>query len=91
MQLMHSSNVKTYCAYHDIYFLFEAGLVSEEFPDQLIIALDPEVASIYCRRLKQHQTLPEVPRYANWMGYPPGCMNKDPAVDDHVEGRTRYI
>uniref|UniRef100_A0A672S3M7 Heat shock protein 12A n=3 Tax=Sinocyclocheilus grahami TaxID=75366 RepID=A0A672S3M7_SINGR len=32
-----------------------AGLVSRENPDQLIIALEPEAASIYCRKLRLHQ------------------------------------
>ncbi|KAL0169316.1 hypothetical protein M9458_033912, partial [Cirrhinus mrigala] len=32
-----------------------AGLVSRDNPDQLIIALEPEAASIYCRKLRLHQ------------------------------------
>ncbi|KAJ8317487.1 hypothetical protein KUTeg_005391 [Tegillarca granosa] len=38
---------------------YEAGLISPEFPEQLVIALEPEVASIYCRKLKMHQLVPE--------------------------------
>uniref|UniRef100_A0A673ID40 Heat shock 70 kDa protein 12A n=1 Tax=Sinocyclocheilus rhinocerous TaxID=307959 RepID=A0A673ID40_9TELE len=34
---------------------YKAGLVSRENPDQLIIALEPEAASIYCRKLRLHQ------------------------------------
>ncbi|XP_056623863.1 heat shock 70 kDa protein 12A isoform X3 [Triplophysa dalaica] len=34
---------------------YKAGLVSRESPDQLIIALEPEAASIYCRKLRLHQ------------------------------------
>ncbi|KAI2654284.1 Heat shock 70 kDa protein 12A [Labeo rohita] len=33
----------------------KAGLVSRDNPDQLIIALEPEAASIYCRKLRLHQ------------------------------------
>lgn len=40
-------------------FTFQAGLISPEFPEQLVIALEPEVASIYCRKLKMHQLVPE--------------------------------
>ncbi|KAJ3604316.1 hypothetical protein NHX12_029057 [Muraenolepis orangiensis] len=32
-----------------------AGLVSPESPEQLLIALEPEAASIYCRKLRLHQ------------------------------------
>ncbi|XP_061109206.1 heat shock 70 kDa protein 12B [Conger conger] len=34
-----------------------AGLVSAEAPDQLLIALEPEAASIYCRKLRLHQVV----------------------------------
>lgn len=40
----------------------KAGIASEEFPDQLLIALEPEAASIYCRKLRMHQLVPESPR-----------------------------
>lgn len=33
----------------------QAALASREDPDQLIIALEPEAASIYCRKLRLHQ------------------------------------
>lgn len=35
----------------------QAGLVSRDNPDQLIIALEPEAASIYCRKLRLHQMI----------------------------------
>lgn len=35
----------------------QAGLVSPENPEQLLIALEPEAASIYCRKLRLHQLL----------------------------------
>nr|XP_015199351.1 PREDICTED: heat shock 70 kDa protein 12B [Lepisosteus oculatus] len=34
-----------------------AGLVSPEAPEQLLIALEPEAASIYCRKLRLHQVI----------------------------------
>ncbi|XP_057199855.1 heat shock 70 kDa protein 12A isoform X4 [Triplophysa rosa] len=34
---------------------YKASLVSRENPDQMIIALEPEAASIYCRKLRLHQ------------------------------------
>lgn len=33
----------------------QSGLVSRDTPEQLIIALEPEAASIYCRKLRLHQ------------------------------------
>lgn len=35
----------------------QAGLVSPENPEQLLIALEPEAASIYCRKLRLHQLI----------------------------------
>lgn len=37
--------------------VFQAGLVSPENSEQLIIALEPEAASIYCRKLRLHQMI----------------------------------
>ncbi|XP_004076967.1 heat shock 70 kDa protein 12A isoform X1 [Oryzias latipes] len=34
---------------------YKSGLVSRDTPEQLIIALEPEAASIYCRKLRLHQ------------------------------------
>uniref|UniRef100_A0A8V5G6T2 Uncharacterized protein n=1 Tax=Melopsittacus undulatus TaxID=13146 RepID=A0A8V5G6T2_MELUD len=36
---------------------YRAGLVSPENPEQLLIALEPEAASIYCRKLRLHQLI----------------------------------
>ncbi|KAM9324881.1 heat shock 70 kDa protein 12A [Gastrophryne carolinensis] len=36
---------------------YKAGLASPENPEQLIIALEPEGASIYCRKLRLHQMI----------------------------------
>ncbi|XP_047677614.1 heat shock 70 kDa protein 12A isoform X5 [Tachysurus fulvidraco] len=34
---------------------YKAGLASRDNPEQLIISLEPEAASIYCRKLRLHQ------------------------------------
>ncbi len=39
----------------------QAGIASPDYPDQLLIALEPEAASIYCRKLRMHQLVPEKP------------------------------
>nr|XP_046214709.1 heat shock 70 kDa protein 12A-like isoform X2 [Oncorhynchus gorbuscha] len=36
---------------------YKAGLVPRDTPEQLIIALEPEAASIYCRKLRLHQMI----------------------------------
>uniref|UniRef100_A0A4W5RAX3 Heat shock 70 kDa protein 12A n=1 Tax=Hucho hucho TaxID=62062 RepID=A0A4W5RAX3_9TELE len=36
---------------------YKAGLVPRDNPEQLIIALEPEAASIYCRKLRLHQMI----------------------------------
>ncbi|UYV71785.1 HSPA12A [Cordylochernes scorpioides] len=38
---------------------YKAGIASPEYPEQLLIALEPEAASIYCRRLRLHQLVPD--------------------------------
>ncbi|XP_063313619.1 heat shock 70 kDa protein 12B [Pelobates fuscus] len=46
-----------------------AGLVSPENPDQLLIALEPEAASIYCRKLRLHQLI-DLSSKAFFNGFP---------------------
>ena len=50
-----------------IFHSFQAGIASPENPDQLLIALEPEAASIFVRRQRLRQLLPETPeeRMAN--------------------------
>ncbi|KAI1287507.1 Heat shock 70 kDa protein 12A [Halotydeus destructor] len=38
---------------------YEATLASPDNPDQLLIALEPEAASVYCRKLRLNQLVPE--------------------------------
>jgi len=49
-----------YLLYIDGIF-WKAGIASENSSDQLLIALEPEAASIYVRRLRLYQLLPETP------------------------------
>ena len=41
---------------------YEAGIGSEDDPDHLLLALEPEAASINCRKLRMNQLVPERPR-----------------------------
>lgn len=36
-------------------------MATPHYPDQLVIALEPEAASIYCRRLRMSQLVPDTP------------------------------
>ncbi|KAG8197342.1 hypothetical protein JTE90_013469 [Oedothorax gibbosus] len=38
---------------------YKAGIASPDYPEQLLIALEPEAASIYCRRIRLHQLVPD--------------------------------
>ena len=38
---------------------YQAGIASRESPAQLVIALEPEAASVYCRKLKLSQLVPD--------------------------------
>ena len=44
-----------------IELITQAGLASPDHPDQLVISLEPEAASIYCRRLRMSQLVPDCP------------------------------
>ncbi|NXT66554.1 HS12A protein, partial [Chaetops frenatus] len=48
----------------------QAGMASPENPEQLIIALEPEAASIYCRKLRLHQMI-DLSNRAPVNGYSP--------------------
>ena len=43
-----------------LFVCFQGGMFTKEDPSQLLIVLEPEAASIYCRRLRMHQLMPEV-------------------------------
>jgi len=38
---------------------WQAGMTSEDHPERLVIALEPEAASIYVRKLRLYQLVPE--------------------------------
>lgn len=40
---------------------YEAGLGYERLPHQVLISLEPEAASLFCRQLKRHQLKTEKP------------------------------
>lgn len=44
------------------YLVLQAGVASPDHPEQLVIALEPEAASIYCRRLRMNQLVPNCPQ-----------------------------
>lgn len=76
---------------------YDAGIASVEYPDQLLIALEPEAASIYVRRLRMHQLVPEYAEQRPLMtpskrhsSQPLSPMNMDPAVDN-IRAGTRYM
>lgn len=39
--------------------VFKAGIASEDNPDQLLVALEPEAASVYIRKQRLQQLIPE--------------------------------
>ena len=39
----------------------QAGMTSEDHPERLMIALEPEAASIYVRKLRLYQLVPDNP------------------------------
>jgi len=44
-----------------LYVQLQAGIASADNPSQLLIALEPEAASIYVRKLRLYQLVPEPP------------------------------
>ena len=58
-QVIYNQSIKTFAIRH---FLVKAGIASRESPGQLVIALEPEVASVYCRRLKLNQLVSDIDR-----------------------------
>ncbi|XP_005747494.1 heat shock 70 kDa protein 12A isoform X1 [Pundamilia nyererei] len=68
---------------------YKSGLVSRENPEQLIIALEPEAASIYCRKLRLHQMV-DLGTQTTQNGFSPsdnvgsGMSQASPAAKEHV-------
>ncbi|XP_049267910.1 heat shock 70 kDa protein 12A isoform X2 [Rhipicephalus sanguineus] len=61
---------------------YKAGIGSPDFPEQLIIALEPEAASVYCRKLRMHQLVPEAPPRVHLFREAAPELNTEPAVDE---------
>ncbi|XP_061601129.1 heat shock 70 kDa protein 12A isoform X4 [Cololabis saira] len=64
---------------------YKSGLVSRENPEQLIIALEPEAASIYCRKLRLHQMVDLATQNTH-----NGCSPTDNAGAGMTQG-DRYV
>ena len=43
---------------------YQAGIGNRDNPEQVLIALEPEAASVYCRKLKMSQLVPERQKFA---------------------------
>ncbi|KAL3183030.1 hypothetical protein MRX96_006819 [Rhipicephalus microplus] len=63
----------------------DAGIGSPDFPEQLIIALEPEAASVYCRKLRMHQLVPEAPARVHLFREAAPELNTEPAVDERPD------
>ncbi|XP_064519767.1 heat shock 70 kDa protein 12A isoform X1 [Pseudopipra pipra] len=69
---------------------YKAGMASPENPEQLIIALEPEAASIYCRKLRLHQMI-ELSSRAPVNGYSPSDTigTGFPQAKEHVRHKRQ--
>lgn len=85
-----------------ILLLTQAGLASAHTPGQLLIALEPEAASIYCRKLKQRELIPDddgslstspsTHRRSNSIGRaPPSMMGGGGPMSTDFKAGTRYM
>jgi len=66
--------------------LFQAGIASVDTPNQLLIALEPEAASIFVRRQRLHQLLPKEEELALAARRVP---TPEPIVVDHTLSSSR--
>ena len=67
----------------------QAGIASPEYPDQLLIALEPEAASIYVRKLRMHQLVPEF-AVRRPLSPPRRCITPEPGMSlDKVADEIR--
>lgn len=64
---------------------YKAGIGCPDFPEQLIIALEPEAASVYCRKLRMHQLVPEAPARVPLFRDSVPEPNNEPAVDERPD------
>lgn len=59
--------------YYVCFLFIQANLVSADNPKQLIIALEPEAASIYCRQLRLKECIPDT-------NYSPPSTSRSPST-----------
>ena len=62
----------------------QAGLVSREDAEQLLIALEPEAASVYCRKLRLHQLVDLSSRAPGR-----GCLGERPGSQSLSRGEAK--
>ncbi|XP_067935317.1 heat shock 70 kDa protein 12A-like isoform X2 [Watersipora subatra] len=76
---------------------YEAGLASPDHPDQLVISLEPEAASIYCRRLRMSQLVPDCPPAMQPLTLERNRKLRDvpeiveDSIGDHLETGSSYM
>ncbi|XP_022080725.1 uncharacterized protein LOC110973860 isoform X2 [Acanthaster planci] len=69
---------------------YRAGLASPSFPEQLLIALEPEAASICIRKLRMRELVPEhLSQRRKWMRDNPEKSNSQ--VAENIRHGTRYM
>ncbi|XP_054766581.1 heat shock 70 kDa protein 12A-like isoform X1 [Lytechinus pictus] len=72
---------------------YKAGLASPSRPDQLLIALEPEAASIYIRKLRLRELAPEhQSQRQKWLRSSTGKITKSNSqVSESIRHGTRYM
>lgn len=73
-----------------MFFNFKAGIGSEAYPEHLLLALEPEAASINCRKLRMNQLVPERPRsiFANLKDNDSMSQCSDFVLEDSGSGKN---
>ncbi|XP_038070790.1 uncharacterized protein LOC119739788 [Patiria miniata] len=69
---------------------YRAGIASPSFPEQLLIALEPEAASICIRKLRMRELVPEhLSQRRKWSAEKPEKSNSQ--VAENIRHGTRYM
>ncbi|XP_070540285.1 enolase-phosphatase E1-like isoform X2 [Ptychodera flava] len=70
---------------------YKAGISSKAHPEQLLIALEPEAASIYIRKMRLHEIIPDPDDNNRFSRYRTGCrLSSGPINVDFMHG-TKYM
>lgn len=82
------NNLESLC-----FSLFQAGLATSSCPEQLLIALEPEAAAIYCRKLHRHQLVPAKSPALRQLQSPSVRPVSSPtgSVPEHYRGNTSQV